>query len=411
MKICGIVAEYNPFHNGHKYQIDKTIKKTNCDAIIAVMSGNFVQRGSPASFDKWTRAKTAIQNGIDLVIELPTLYATASSEYFATGAINLLNSLNAISNVSFGMETDNIELLHKIVDVLIEEPVEYKTFLQRHLELGLSFPKAREEALKEYFEFTTGDSDVRHLLFKPNTILAIEYLKALKKSNSSIDPIAIKRFGTEYDSIELDSNTNICSSTAIREKLTGSDIESIKNYIPSTSFEIIKNEIEANKFINGINNFENEILYSLRRMSSAELSHIADVAEGLENSIYKALNNTTTLEELINNVKTKRYTLTRIQRILIHTLLGIKSNYLLDQKYTPQYARVLAMSEKGKKVLSEISKTSSIPIVTSIADFMKIANNKQKEMLELDILATNIYTLGYNNPSQKKFNLDYTMPL
>ena len=406
MKICGIVAEYNPFHNGHKYQIEEVKKKTNCDAIVAVMSGNFMQRGVPASFDKYTRAKMAIDNGVDLVIELPTLYATASAEYFASGAVALLNSLNAIDYISFGVKNDDLDLLNKIADVLYDEPEEYKKDFQKELKNGLSFPVARSKCLQNYFKDEYDANVIEEIMIDSNNILAIEYLKALKTLSSSISPILIKRNGPDYNSLEIDSC--FCSSTAIREALNNHDLNKIKDVMPISSLKTIEHEIDIGKVPMNLKNFEKEILYTLRKMDTYNISTLADVSEGLENVIKKSLLECYDLESLVNEIKSKRYTRTRVERILIHALLDIKDNYLKKNKNAPKYARILAFSKQGKKVLSEISKNSSIPVVTSVSNFMKKATDEELEMLELDIKATNIYTLGYPIAKHRLNNYDLT---
>ena len=407
MKICGIVAEYNPFHNGHKYQIDNIKKKTNCDIIIAVMSGNFIERGLPASFDKWSRTKMAIENGVDIVIELPTLYATASAEYFAMGAVSILDRLNCVDYISFGAKDDKLQMLQDLAKAIVKEPKEYKVVLKEELAKGISYPLARNKSLSSYFKGKYKKELIDEVLQDPNNILAIEYLKALKILKSSITPLLIKRIGTDYNSVEI--KNGFCSSTAIRELLAKNNVRKLKHVMPKSSLQLLKDEIKNGKGPVEITNFENEILYLLRTMDTSSLSEIADISEGLENTIKKSLLTSFDIETLIDSVKSKRYTRTRIQRILIHALLNIKSSYLEKYKVNPQYARVLGVSKNGKNVLSKISKTTTIPIVTSVNKFLKIATDEQKEMIELDIRATNIYSLGYKNKAEKKCNLDYTM--
>ena len=416
MKICGIITEYNPFHNGHKYQIEELKKKTNCDAVVVIMSGNFLQRGIPASFDKFTRAKMAIQNGVDVIIELPTIYATSSSEYFALGGVGILNSLNCIDNICFGAMTEDINLLSSLAKIYFEEPEDYKKELQKFLNKGLSFPKARCEATCEFLKHNKTTSvlkdyskeQIEELLLDPNNILGIEYLKALLYFKSNIEPICIKRLGESYNSLAMNEDSGICSSTAIREQLSKDNISNIKAFVPDNVYKEISNSYIAGKSQIELENFEKEILYELRKKSIAELSKIADITEGLENLISKTISSSFTLDSLIENLKTKRYTRTRIQRILIHTLLNITQEQLQMYKYKPQYARVLAVSKNGKKALAEISKSSKIPIITNVSKFMKSSTEEQKEMLDKDILATNIYTLGYKIPEYRKNNLDYT---
>ena len=406
MKICAIVAEYNPFHNGHKYQIEEIKRKTDADIIIAIMSGNFIERGLPASFDKWARAKMAIENGIDIVIELPTLYATASAEYFAHGAVSTLDKLNCVDYIAFGVKNEFEELFNKISNVLTYEPDEYKEELTKELNTGLSFPAARSKALQKYFKNEYNPDLVEEIMQDSNNILAIEYLKALNRNHSTISPIFIKRTGTDYNSLEI--NNGICSSTAIRNILKNDDLKTLDEVMPENALKILKEEIDYGKIPMQLENFEKEIMFSLRKISSEDLAKIADVGEGLENVIKKSILSSYDIETLIENIKSKRYTRTRVQRILLHVLLNINEDLLKEYRDDPQYARILGVSKNGKNLLSQVTNASSIPIITSVTKFINDANDKQKKLLQLDIEATNIYTLGYQVSNNKKYNLDYT---
>ena len=409
MNISGIIAEYNPFHNGHKYQIDKLKESTNSDGIIAVMSGNFIQRGLPALFDKWTRTKMALQNGVDLVIELPVYYSVSSAEYFATGGVGILNSLGIVSNICFGANTEDLDTLKRIANVLFLEPEGFKKLLQSELKRGASFPVARSNALKNFLKKEYDAKYIADILLDSNNILAIEYLKALQYLNSNINPIAIKRKGGSYNSLEI--NDNICSATAIREMLLKDDVEKLKSLMPESSYSVMASEIINGKSPMYIKNFEKEILYSLRKASNDEIFNLSDVTEGLENVLKKYSSECFTLDELIDGVKSKRYTKTRVQRLMINSLLNIEKNDVESYKHNLQYIRVLGFNKTGEKILSKIYNNSKLPIVTAPAKFLKIANDTQKRMLEKEILATNIYTLGYQVPNYRKANLDYTMPV
>ena len=379
MKVCGIVAEYNPFHNGHKYQIEQTKKLTNCDTVIAVMSGNFIQRGLPALFDKWTRAKMAIENGVDIVIELPTCYATSSAEFFAHGAIGIMDALNCVDVLSFGSRYNDIEVLKRIASVLHSEPEEYKKLLQKELKKGTSYPIARSNALKNFLKKEFDAKILESILLDSNNILGIEYLKALLTYDSPITPCAIERIGGDYNSTNIVGN--ICSATGIREMLHDNNLARLPDIVSENSLKIINNELTLGKAPMMIKNFEKEILFLLRKLSTEELSEISDVTEGLENVLKKSVCEAFEIDELIERIKTKRYTKTRVQRILIHTLLGIKKSIIQEQKETPQYARILAYSKNGKKMIPELVKNSRIPIVTSVNKFLKNATDSQKEML------------------------------
>ncbi|MBQ9267395.1 MAG: nucleotidyltransferase [Clostridia bacterium] len=409
MKICGIVAEYNPFHNGHLYHVEKTKEQTGAEAVVCVMSGNFIQRGLPALFDKWTRTKMAIQNGVDLVIELPVCYATASAEYFAQGSISLLDSLNVVDTLSFGNSCNDIKILKRIANVLYLEPEGYKKELQKEIKRGVSYPIARSNALTTFLKKEFDEKTLTDILLDSNNILGIEYLKALLYCNSNIEPVAIERKGGNYNSVYVDGN--ICSATAIREMLYTNKTEQLQAVMPTSSFEIMNSEILSGKSPMFLNHFEREILYELRKNSITDLQDIADVTEGLENVMKKASNECSNIEDLIENIKSKRYTRTRVQRILLHTLLGITKTETEDYKHNPQYIRVLGFTKTGEKILSSITSKSNMPVVTSVSKFFKNANETSAKMMRKDILATDIYTLGYQMPAYKKTNLDYTMPI
>lgn len=365
--------------------------------------------GLPALFDKWTRAKMAIKNGVDLIIELPVCYSTASAEYFALGSIGILDSLGIIDCISFGNNCDNIEILKRIANILHSEPPEYKKLLQAELKKGNSFPISRSNALKKFLKKEYDEKILTEILLDSNNILGIEYLKALLNYDSPITPFAIKRKGPNYNSINIEND--VCSATAIREIFQSGNLADIPKVVPENCYDIITKEIAAGKSPMFIKNFEKEILYTLRKANIEELSKLADINEGLENVLKKCANEDTQIENLIENIKSKRYTKTRIQRILLHALLNITQETLEKSKTSPQYIRVLAYSSKGKKLLSQIANKSRIPLITSVNKFLKTATDTQKEMLKQDILATDIYTLGYQMPKHKKMNLDYTMPV
>lgn len=409
MRVCGIVAEYNPFHNGHKYQIEKIKEETNCDAVVAVMSGNFIQRGLPALFDKWTRTKMALQNGVDLVIELPVYYAVSSAEYFATGSVSTLNALGVINDICFGANTTDLDTLKRIANVLFLEPEGFKRLLHSELKHGASFPIARSNALKNFLKKEYDAKYIADILLDSNNILAIEYLKALQYLNSDINPLIIKRKGGSYNSLEIIDN--ICSATAIREKLLKNDIEDLSEVMPENCYSLIDSEIINGKSPMYINNFEREILYSLRKSTTEDLLKLNDVSEGLENTLKKVSNEKFTLDEFVDEMKSKRYTKTRVQRLALNSLLEIKKVDVEAYKHNVQYIRVLGFNQTGEKLLGKIHNTAKLPIITNLPKFMKIATETQKKMLEKDILATNIYTLGYQMPAYRKVNLDYTMPV
>lgn len=402
-KVLGIVGEYNPFHNGHLYHIAQSKQETGAEYVVCVISGNFVQRGDTSIINKWAKAKMALANGADLVIELPTVYSISSAENFAEGAIKILNSLKIVDTISFGMETEDIAILNNIANVLYTEPKEYSTILTHELKKGNSFPRARENALMMYL------NDIKkyaNVLSGANNILGIEYLKALKKTKSHIVPVGIQRKKVLYhDEYMVD---DFASATAIRKMLKTRQFDDMRRTMPKSSYHILGEELKQGHYVIDLSRFEKEIIYNLRKMTQEEISSLPDVSEGLEMSIKNAANSCNNLEELINIVKSKRFTQTRIQRILLYALLGIDKKQMEMAKKIEPYIRVLGFNENGKNLISEIVRLNpKLPVVTSVKKYMDTVNNKNlKQMLDRDIFATNVYTLGYEIDSWA--NLDYT---
>lgn len=402
-KILAIICEYNPFHNGHLYQLNESINLINPDYVLCIMSGNFVERGNTALISKWARTEMALRAGADMVVELPTIYSISSAENFAAGAIKILNSLKSETYLSFGSECDDIETLKKFAEILVEEPSEYVTMLNHELDKGLSFPKARENAMLLYVNDIRNSANV---LSGSNNILGIEYIKQIIKTGNKITPINIKRIGTDYNS--LSTSNNIASATAIREMIIQK--KSVKKLMPKSSYDILKQELGNGRFVLDISQFEKQIIYKLRSMDVDEIANLPDVSEGLEYKIKEAANSCNTLETLTFMIKSKRYTMTRINRILLYALLNItKQDYVIAQKNSP-YLRVLGVSEHGKILLSELSQNRKLNVITSVKQFLNKNNNKFLNiMLENDIFASDVYTLEYKkNPNA---NLDYTTPL
>lgn len=404
--VLGIIAEYNPFHNGHLYHISESKKLAKTDYTVVVMSGNFVQRGNTSLVDKWVKTEMALNCGADLILELPTIYSISSAENFAEGAVKLLDSLGIIDIFSFGNEHCDISVLDDIANVLYKEPKEYSNLLSRELQKGLSFPKAREKALMLYL------NDIRryaNVLSGSNNILGIEYLKALKRTRSIMQPLAINRYGVSYNSTA--THNEFASATAIRELVKKRDFIEVAKVMPKNSFNLLKDCIFKGKYVPDISRFEKEILYKFRTMSTQDIGNLPDVNEGLDTVLKKAANSCNTLTELFNIAKTRRFTQTRLQRICLYALLDITKKDMLISKRNSPYVRVLGFNKRGKELVSEIHRLNpKLPIVTSVKKFMDSNSNKiAKSMLETDIKATNIYTLGYEYDSWS--NLDYTHKL
>ena len=416
MNILGLVVEYNPFHNGHLYHLLKSKEITKATHTVAIMSGNFLQRGEPALFDKYTRARAAVENGVDLVIELPTLFACQSAEIFSHGAIATLNSLNCINSICFGSEVGNIDILYTISKILVNEPNEFKTSLKRYLNDGMLFPTARSNALFDYINENNlvdiSKDELLSILNSSNNILGIEYIKSLLKLKSNIKPYTITRINSEYNSESIDSS--ICSATAIRKALKNTDdISFASKVVPLPTYNILKTNIE--KSFNPI--FDEmffDILSSIILRDSNELDKYFDVNEGIENKIYQSIFTSSNLEELHSLVKSKRYTLTKIKRTLNNVLLGITKDDMAlvkDMNYIP-YIRVLAFNDKGREILKAIKNNSEINIINK---FSKISfamdDAKFKTLIDYDIKASNMYNMIYykNNRQLLKGPMDFYM--
>lgn len=382
MNITGIITEYNPFHNGHLYHLNSAKEVTNCDGIICIMSGNFVQRGEPALIDKWKRAEMALLNGVDLVIELPTFYALSSAEFFASGAIKILNSIGVVNNIFFGSESGNIELLHKIAKLLTFESDILKDSIKENLKTGVTYAKARELSLINILN----EDSLAEVLSNSNNILGIEYIKALLKINSTIIPLTMKREGSNYNDKEL--STIFSSATSIRKNLkNGKDLSSLNPYMPKGSLNILSNLIKSNyPFV-----FEEEIYKYVKYKlltNCVNFNNLFDAKEGLDNKFLKEIYFSSSYEDLIFRVKSKRYTYTKISRLITQIFLSL-DNYSANEliKDTNLYARVLAFNNTGKLILKEMKKNSTIPIIT------KVPKNIDNPLLSLDIQATKAYSI------------------
>lgn len=382
MNITGIITEYNPFHNGHLHHLESAKSQNNCDGVVCIMSGNFVQRGGPALIDKWERASMAIENGVDLVIELPTFYALSSAEYFAKGSLSILDSLGIINNIFFGSECGNVEDLIKISQVLVNEPSEFKEELKINLKNGLTFAKAREISLIKILQ----DENLSQILQNSNNILGIEYIKAIISLNSKITPLTLKREGSNYNDKNL--SCNFASATSIRESLKSSNsIHNLKAFMPNESYEILKNLQEKNYPFT----FEESMFKFIKYKIVSEcisFNKLSEVSEGLDNKIIKEIYNSSSYENFILNIKSKRYTFTKISRILTQIFIGLdfyNSQELFNKDLL--YARILGFNNKGKEILKEMKKTASIPLIT------KVPRSINNPLLALDIASTKCYSL------------------
>ncbi|MBU7005491.1 nucleotidyltransferase [Phosphitispora fastidiosa] len=410
MNIVGIITEHNPFHNGHLYHVRKARQECAADLVVSVMSGHFLQRGEPALFNKWARAEMAVRSGVDLVVELPTAFSVRSASAFALGSISLLDRMGVVTHVCFGSEAGNTDMLWPAARVLAREPVKFKEILSTLLSTGLPYPAARAAALTRHL--AQQGVEVTEETFKsPNNILGIEYLKALINTGSSIVPAAIKRFASGYhdreigtDSAGVDSNNiisdapaSIASATSIRERLISDNnrTDGIAAVVPAASLEVIKREIAGGQGPVYIDNYDRILFYLLRTLSPEYLSLLNDVGEGLENRILEMSLTAGSVRKLLEGIKTKRYTWTRIQRILSYILLGYTRD-MADafEKSGPLYVRVLGLSAQGRASLKNIKKQASVPVITRTSPYLGQGDNVS-QMLAFDVRATDIYTLLY----------------
>ena len=404
--VLGIIAEYNPFHNGHLYHLEEAKQRSGCNYSICVMTGNFAQRGGTSLINKWTKTEMALAGGIDLVLELPTIYSVSSAENFAEGAVKVLNTTGIVTNLAFGMESNDLSSLNNIANVLYQEPREYVTMLNHELSRGNSFPKARESAIMLYL------NDIKryaNILSGPNNILAIEYLKALKKTKSDMMPLGVQRKKVFYNDDKIVDD--FASASAIRKLVQLQQFDDIRRVMPKECYMLLREEMKRGNLVFDLRKYETIILYNLRKMTIRDIANIPDVSEGLEYNIKEAAENCNTIRDFIDMVKTKRYTQTRIQRILVYALLGIDRKMMdLSRKVIP-YLRVLGCNDKGKELLSEIVRRDpKTNLVTSVKKFLDDRPSRQiQQMLAIDLFASDTYTLGYEYESRA--NLDYTNPL
>lgn len=413
MRVAGIIAEYNPFHNGHLYHLEQTKALCSADSVICVMSGNFIQRGEPAIVDKWARAEMALMSGADLVVELPAVYAMSSAEFFAWGAVKILDSMDIVDSLCFGSEAGNIEMLDIIADILHTEPEEYKSGLKKALSGGLSFPAAREAALHTYLAVLKADTDnISDIMKSSNNILGIEYLKAIKRLKSRIKPVTIRRMSNSYNSEAITGS--ISSATSIRKQIcetSGTDqYELLGKVVPKHCLDILNREFEKGKGPVFPFDFEKIILSILRRMTLNELKELPYITEGLENRIKAAAECSGSLDELVEGISTRRYTKTRIQRCIFSCLTGLKNSEFgnFNLHGGPQYIRILGFNKKGRQLISKMNKAAILPVIVKTADFKKSCNPLLSRMLELEASATDQYVLAFKNPDFRKSGMEFT---
>lgn len=388
MKTVGIIAEYNPFHNGHAYLIRKAKELTHADYCVVVMSGDFVQRGAPAVMDKYLRAECALKNGADLVIELPVCYSISSAEHFARSSVALLNKLGVVDTLCFGSECGDIRILTEFAQALLDESPVFKRTLDQELRLGHTYPQARNAALEASAPHLTSHINI---LTSPNNILGIEYCKALLFWGSAIVPHTVKRVGSSYHDNSLD--TIFCSALAIRESLrqTGAS-EGLAKQIPAASLKLME-DAYLKSYPVFTDDFSLLTQYSLLTGESAGYTDYPDIDKELSDRIRKLLPKYRSFRSFCDLLKSKNRTYVRISRSLLHILLGIRRESL--QQYGQEgwifYARMLGFRESASPLLSAIKKNAEIPLLSKLADAEKQLAPTGLSMLEKDIYASHIY--------------------
>ena len=411
MLTAGIITEYNPFHNGHRYQIEQTRSELDCSHIISVMSGNFLQRGLPAVCNKFMRAEMAVASGVDAVFELPVVYATASAKDFAYAGVDLLNKLNTVDYLVFGAECDDLALLESVAEILIDEPASFSACLKKNLSEGMSYPSARADAIKS---FCPAGAD---LLKEPNNILAVEYLSALKKTHSSIKPYVIKRISTGYNSNDITGS--ICSASAIRHLLqetcpthiTESDalFKTFYQVLPTASADLLKTD-----YLHTYPIFEDH-LTSILQYCLIMQNDAPDTVDMTE-ELYNKLKKTKLLQSyaaIAESLKSKDLTQTRINRALLHFILDIRKNTMSMYKESGwnHYGHILALNQSGSDVIRQIKRNSDLPVFTKPADGIRFLSDTGRLLFEQDIKATRLYNAAVYAVYKTELPDDFTARL
>lgn len=415
MKTLAVIAEYNPFHNGHLYQLNQSRELTGADYSISVMSGNFLQRGTAALTDKYTRAHMALSSDLDLVLELPFAYATGSALDFSMGAVSLLNKLNSVDYLCFGAETPDLNLFYKVADILLCEPDSFKYTLKSYLSQGFSFPLSRSKALMDY----CNDSSISIFLSSPNNILGIEYITSLLRTKSNITPVPILRKNAGYYDTRIYGN--ISSATAIRGILqkscsdTTNTLSSVKDDIPENTFNILNNTFNTKWPINAdaLSPFLQSSL-----LNCNDISNICDINNDIANKITK-LDTNISFSKAVDILTTKELTANRINRCLIHMIMNYTQTdriSFIDNGYA-FYASILGFRKDSTSLIKAINSQTDIPLINKKADFYSIISNSNhideaKRMWQLDTKATELFNcLVYNSLGHKNNNDYNTSPI
>lgn len=408
MNVTGIIAEYNPFHSGHAYHLAQARESTRADYVIAVMSGNFVQRGEPALADKYLRARMALENGADLVLELPVLFSTAGGEDFAAGGIALLDRLGVVNSLCFGSESGDLGHILSAADLIDDFSPKTESLIRSALKEGLSYPAAVAKAIRSSAD---GMDEVSLLLSSPNNLLGIEYCRALKRFSSAIQPVTIKRLGGYHDmdldevpATETDNSDRYASASALRSCFaTGTVTNALKQIAPrapESVFRLLESEA-GHTLPMFADDFSDALFLRLLTHSAETLTQILDLSDDLAGRILNALPTAHGFSHLAETVKCKSYTRLRINRALLHCLLGITSRTMAEAKSSGyiHYGRVLGYRESARPLLRELSLHSSVPLIYQMTQADEQLTPEGRELLALDTFAAEIYRMT----AQRKF--------
>ncbi len=406
MKINAIIAEYNPLHKGHIYQMEDAKTNTGADYTIVLMSGNYVQRGAPAIMDKHTRAEMALQAGADMVLELPPHFSCSSAEYFANGSVAILKRIGVIDYLCFGSECGDLDTLHLIATILADESKEYQTILQQGLANGKSFPQARNDAL---FQVEPSLLTMPDYLTSPNNILAIEYLKAMRKHGAAYKPYTTLRTGSNYHSSQFDAS--LASAKAIREAIySDTDKTLLADKIPSETQELFKHYFNTYRHITN-NDFSDILYYTLLSHSENGFSQFADVSSDLSNRIQNTLSMYKDFDSYCNLLKSKELTYTRISRCLMHIMLGIRKTDFANPYSDLSYVRVLGFRKSALPLLKEIDQKTSLKLITKVADAKNLLSPKALTSFEHHLRMDTLYYYIQGKKANRTPQNEYTIPI
>jgi predicted nucleotidyltransferase len=401
LNALGLIVEYNPFHNGHLFHIEAAKQNARPDVVIAVMSGNFLQRGEPALVNKWYRTEMALLGGVDIVVELPYRFATQKAETFALGAVSILDALRC-SSLCFGSEDGDINSFQLTRSMIDTNQEQFQSKIKQYIKSGISYPSAIKHAFNDL-----APTEEMINLSKPNNILGYHYIEAIDKLGSPMEAFTIKRKNAEYHDEHFASET-IASATSIRKALFSNEkLNDVNRFVPHSTKDLLIKYIEEFNEFHQWESYWPLLRYRIVQATSTELKEIYEVEEGLENRFKDVAFHSQSFQSFMQNVKTKRYTWTRLQRACLHILTNTKKADMLNLKETPSYIRLLGMTDIGQKYLNQHKKSLPLPLISKLSSFR---GNGDLD-IEFDLKASQLYALGLTEPYKTKLlNLEIKQP-